>query len=60
MGLTLLIYGFALLSIVLFVWAKAIVEDVAAEKLMFILASGSGCWFVVVALIQIYFYYLGN
>ena len=60
MGLTLIIYGFALLSIVLFVWAKAIVEDVAAEKFLFKLAAASGCWFVVVAFIQIYFFYLGN
>jgi len=60
MGLTILIYGFALLSIVLFVWSKAIIEDKAVEKLMFILAAGSGCWFAVVAFIQIYFFYLGN
>jgi len=58
MGYTLLIYGLALVSIVLMVWSDSIVEDIQAKKIMDIVAYIFGSWFVLLALTQVTIHYL--
>jgi len=58
MGYTLLIYGLALVSIVLMVWSDSIEEDIQAKKIMDIVAYVFGSWFVLLALTQVAIHYL--
>ena len=58
MGYTLLIYGLALVSIVLMIWSDSIEEDVQAKKIMDITGYIFGSWFVLLAIIQVTTHYL--
>lgn len=57
MGLTLLIYGFAFISICLMIWSDAIAEDVKAARLIDLIGYMFGSLFVMSALIQVTIYY---
>ena len=59
MEYTLLIYGLALVSIVLMIWSDSIIEDTQAKKIMDLVAYIFAAWFVVLALLQVFVHYLG-
>ena len=58
MGLTILIYGFAFISICLMIWSDAISEDARAAGLLDRIGYMFAALFVVSGLIQIAIHYL--